>query len=339
VKRKDELKDLLSIQPDVDSASDRGSDEDQADNAHSTSGVVRAIGLSLGSLKADAEIGRVLKQQVTEGRQLVELDPALIERSFLKDRLSDADDPDFEALVESIRANGQLVPILLRPHPTMSGRFQVAYGHRRLRAAELLRCKVKAILRAMTDEEVVLAQGKENSERRDLSFIERAMFAQNLEDKGFSRNVVMAALSVDKTEVAKLLSVARGIPSSVVLAIGPAPHTGRPRWTSLSRLINQPGMQKKIEGILTSESFKSLVSDRRFEMLLATLSGPQKSKLPSEHWADQNGRRLVRIERRQNHTALVFDESLEPAFGEHVADSLDKLYSEFKRMESSAGPA
>ena len=54
---------------------------------------------------------------------------------------------------------------------------------------------------------LVLAQGKENSERRDLSFIERAMFAVHLEERGFDRNVVMAALSVDKSEAAKLFAV------------------------------------------------------------------------------------------------------------------------------------
>lgn len=72
---------------------------------------------------------------------------------------------------------------------------------------------------------MVIAQGKENYDRRDLSF-ERAVFAQRLEDKGFNRNVLMAALSVDKHEIAKLLSVARSMPTSIVQSVGPAPKAG-----------------------------------------------------------------------------------------------------------------
>jgi hypothetical protein len=60
------------------------------------------------------------------------------------------------------------------------GHFQVAYGHRRLRAAELLQIKVKAVVRYLSDIEMVVVQGKENSDRRDLSFIERAAATADL---------------------------------------------------------------------------------------------------------------------------------------------------------------
>jgi ParB family transcriptional regulator, chromosome partitioning protein len=43
-----------------------------------------------------------------------------------------------------------------------------------------------------SDLERVVAQGKENSERRDLSFIERAAFAIYLEQRGFERSVILA---------------------------------------------------------------------------------------------------------------------------------------------------
>ena len=40
---------------------------------------------------------------------------------------------------------------------------------------------MRAIIQALTDAELVIAQGKENAERRNLSFIERALFAANLD--------------------------------------------------------------------------------------------------------------------------------------------------------------
>jgi ParB family chromosome partitioning protein len=218
----------------------------------------------------------------------------------------------------------------VRPHPDKESKFQVAYGHRRLRAAELLQMKVKAVVRYLSDLEMVVAQGKENSERRDLSFIERAAFAIHLEERGFERTVIMAALSIDKAEAAKLLGVARAVPVEVILAIGPAPRVGRPRWVALARLIAMPENEKKLKGILASDSFKSLSSDRRFETLFASLSTQKDAVLSNEHWSNPQGRRVVTIQKRPSRTTFIFNELLEPAFGEYVANNLGSLYTQFK---------
>ena len=45
--------------------------------------------------------------------------------------------------------------------------------------------------------------------REDLTFIERAVFAMHLEDAGHDRSVVQEALSIDRAEASKLVSVAR----------------------------------------------------------------------------------------------------------------------------------
>ncbi len=74
----------------------------------------------------------------------------------------------------------------------------------------------------MSDQDLVVAQGVENSARQDLSFIERAIFAMRLEDAGHSRTVIQEALSIDRAEASKLLAVGRIIPSDVVTTIGRA---------------------------------------------------------------------------------------------------------------------
>jgi ParB family chromosome partitioning protein len=333
VKRKDTLKSLLSVEP----GAEPGDEEAQTAGGgaeHTPSGAVRAMGLNLGQLKADAEEGRLLKQQLVQGLQVVDLEPSQLDPSFITDRLAEPEEEHFAALVSSIKDNGQLVPILARPDPKHPGRFQVAYGHRRLRAAEILQLKVKAMVRELSDEEMVIAQGKENNDRRDLSFIERALFAQSLEDRGFNRAVLMAALSVDKAETAKLLSVARSVPTSVIQAIGPAPKAGRPRWIALSNLINQPGAGKKAQTVVSAESFKGLTSDRRFDTLFAALTAPRNDETHREHWTDPAGRRAVTIQRSTTRTTFTFDERLQPMFGQYVADHLDKLFSEFKSTKA-----
>ena len=125
--------------------------------------------------------------QSVGGPTLSDLDPDFVDASLIDDRLVADDDGDFKALCDSIALRGQKTPILVRPHPEIIGRFQVAYGHRRLLAAKVLARRVQAIIRPMSDAELVVAQGIENAQRKNLSFIERATFARKLEDAGFDR--------------------------------------------------------------------------------------------------------------------------------------------------------
>ena len=144
-------------------------------------------------------IGAVSRSiELLKSQSLTDLDPDLIDGPSVIDRL-DEDGEQFEEFARNIRENGQQVPILVRPHPSTDGRYQIAYGRRRLRAVKAAGLKVKAAVRTMTDDELVLAQGQENSARQDLSFIERALYAAELEAKGFQRPVIMAALAVDKS--------------------------------------------------------------------------------------------------------------------------------------------
>ncbi|MGO8658348.1 ParB/RepB/Spo0J family partition protein, partial [Rhizobium ruizarguesonis] len=82
---------------------------------------------------------------------------------------------------------------LVRPHPETKGRYQVAYGHRRLAAAREIGIRVRAVVRDLTDGQLVVSQGQENSARTNLSYIERALFASRLEERSFGRDVIMAA--------------------------------------------------------------------------------------------------------------------------------------------------
>ena len=99
----------------------------------------------------------------------------------------------------------------------------MAFGHRRLRAARELELKYGRSLRALSDEELVVAQGQENSGRTDLTFIERARFAAKLEERKFSRDTIMEALNVDKAALSRLIAIAKRIPAALIDAIGPAP--------------------------------------------------------------------------------------------------------------------
>ena len=70
----------------------------------------------------------------------------LVDASFVPDRM-EATQEQNAAFREMIRLHGQSVPILVRPKPKQPDRFEVAFGHRRLRAARELGIKVRAVVR------------------------------------------------------------------------------------------------------------------------------------------------------------------------------------------------
>ncbi len=113
--------------------------------------------------------------------------------------------------------------MLVRPNPDQSGRYQLAYGHRRVAALKQLGVKVKSFIRDLSDDELIIAQGNENLERKDL-FIEKALFARRLEERGTTRAVIMATFGTSSRGVlSEMIALARKLPEELIQAIGAAP--------------------------------------------------------------------------------------------------------------------
>jgi len=292
-------------------------------------GAVGAMSRSLEKLSAENHAAKALAERFASGETVVEIDPSLIDASIVPDRMPGTE-ADHTALVRSIEESGQLVPVLLRPHPRDPSRFQTAYGHRRVRALSELKRPVRAIVRKLTDDELVVAQGKENGERRDLSFIERASYAVALEESGFKRDTIGLALSVDKTELSRLIGVARAIPRSLVNAIGPAPKVGRRRWMELEVLLQGRDAAAGLAELLMSHPFLASDSDARFASVCAALS-PRREKARATIWTAEDGLRVASIDRRPERTMLAVDEKAAPGFGEYVVERLAELYSDYQR--------
>jgi ParB family chromosome partitioning protein len=202
----------------------------------------------------------------------LELDPDLIDPSPFPDRLPDDSDNAFEAFRKLIAEEGQKISIQVRAHPQVAGRYQIVYGHRRWRACRDLGIKVKAILIALTDAELVVAQGIENAARQDLSWIERALFVWRMDQAGIRARDIRAALTVDDPELARLRQVCRALPVEVIEAIGRAPKVGRPRWVELATAVaGEAGLVERIRETLSSDKVTGLTSDERFRRVLAAL--------------------------------------------------------------------
>jgi ParB family chromosome partitioning protein len=292
-------------------------------------GAVGAMSRSLEIISAERRAAQVLGERIAAGQNTVEIDTVLIDPSFVTDRMKGTNEEHAD-LRELIRQHGQQVPVLLRPHPSQPGRFQVAYGHRRVRALAELERPVRAIVRELSDDELVVAQGQENNARKDLSFIERATFAATLEDRSFSRETIIAALNVDKTELSRLISVSRAIPRKIVEAIGPAPKAGRRRWMELADRLGARGAEKTAAPILDDDQFRFRNSDDRFGILFAALAPRRPKAARPTVWTGDDGKKVVRIERSPDRTTLSVDDKAAPAFGEFVIERLPELYRAFR---------
>lgn len=290
-------------------------------------GPVRSMALTLGRMEEES---RAMQEALLSGERVVELDPEQVDSSFIKDRLDVPPHDLADELVQSIEQNGQEVPILVRRHPQDDTRYQVVYGHRRLHALRLLGRKVQAIVRQLDDVDVVIAQGLENSARRNLSYIERAVFAFNLESKGFERPVIMKALSTDKTELSKLISVAKAIPMDVIVAIGAAPNAGRRKWIALAQNWTRT-TTSRLRGLLASDAFASEGSDGRFELIAAELAKrPGKLEAREYDWTPKQASDIKGRIRSAGDTFTIALKTGDAAdFGEYISSRLDDLYDAF----------
>jgi ParB family transcriptional regulator, chromosome partitioning protein len=314
------------------SLSHRGSDREPAVRLGSVGnrGAIGAVTRSIESLKSAASEAEQMRAQLEAGQVVLELDPALVDPSPVADRMGDTT-ADASEFMEAIRITGQQVPILVRPHPDLLARYQIAYGHRRVRAARELGRPVRAIVRQMSDAELVVAQGQENSARLDLSFIERALYAAKLEEAGFDRETIMAALNVDKTGLSRLISVAVKIPRDVIEAIGPAPKIGRDRWTDLVVKLDSAKSLDRVRDALIRDEFVTADTNARFEIILRASQVPRaKAKPHGRRLTNSEGKPIGKIERAGKGARLVLNEG---SFADFLAEHLPRLHAEWRTAE------
>jgi ParB family chromosome partitioning protein len=184
-------------------------------------------------------------RDAVDSHHVWELDPASIEDGRMADRLDPADVLD---LRDAIEANGQTVPILVRRAPGEDDRYRLVYGRRRLEAIRQSDkvTKVRALVTNLDDDSALRAQISENMGRRDLSFIEKALFAKDLVSSGFgNQSQVAEILTVTKSSISMAIAIADMVGPDLVRAIGAAHGIGRPRWESLGRAIDENGLDRE----------------------------------------------------------------------------------------------
>lgn len=291
---------------------------------------VGMIGQSLNEVSERSKRAEEIEKKLAEGLTIVALDTDTIDPSFIPDRMPASKEAD-TGLVEAIREQGQQVPILVRPHPEYPGRYQVAFGHRRLRAVTEIGIPVKAVVRDLTDEQLVVAQGQENNERRDLTYIEKARFAQKLQQR-FSRDVIMASMSLYKSDLSNMLSVVGRIPDDIVDLIGPAPGVGRRNWMDLAEQLSSSKVNDTARSFLNEPNIEHMESEDRFKMLLESLK-PKVEPKKAGVLSSGSGQRLAKIVQTDRKIDISIDRREAPEFATFVLEHLQALFEEHRSKQ------
>lgn len=117
----------------------------------------------------------------------------------------DFNDAALAELADSIRQHGVLQPLLVRP--IFGGGYQIVAGERRWRAARMAGvAEVPAVVREMSDGEVMQLALIENLQREDLSPLEEAQGYQSLiETYGFTQEEVAGTVGKSRPTVTNAL--------------------------------------------------------------------------------------------------------------------------------------
>ncbi|MEO1866074.1 MAG: plasmid partitioning protein RepB [Pseudomonadota bacterium] len=255
-----------------------------------------------------------------KSRALVEVPAEMIHMAGLSDRL-DTDPGGIEALKVSLSEYGQQVPVLLRHSEKHEGRFDIVFGRRRVQALRELGLPVKAMIRTLNDRDLVIAQGQENTARKDLSFIEKANFAAQMKQGGFDRKVICDALSIDKTLISRMLSIVDALPEGLIRAIGAAPNAGRDRWLALAEKAKGHSPEDLISAAKGSDS------DERFLAVLAKLA-PAKQATSTRSLRTADGSTLGQVAKLKGKTVIELS-GQGKKFADWLVDHIEDLHRDW----------
>jgi ParB family chromosome partitioning protein len=113
---------------------------------------------------------------------------------------------NLDELVQSIRAQGVLQPLIVRPRSDGQG-YEIVAGERRWRAAQRVPLhEIPALVRDFTDGEALEIALIENVQRADLNAIEEAQgYAQLIEHFGYTQQQLASSISKSRSHIANSL--------------------------------------------------------------------------------------------------------------------------------------
>jgi ParB family chromosome partitioning protein len=163
----------------------------------------KGLGALLGEYLAEPQEGEIRKLPVAE----IVPNPLQPRQEFSASELED--------LASSIRENGLLQPLLVRPSRQGPGRFELVAGERRFRAVSSLGwTEVATVIRDVDDEALLVLALVENLQREALNPLDEAEGYRSLAERfSLTQEQIARAVGRDRSTVANLLRLLKLPPS------------------------------------------------------------------------------------------------------------------------------
>ncbi len=180
------------------------------------------------------------------------------------------DTAGIEELARSIKSDGVIQPILVRPQ---GSRFLIVVGERRWRAAKLAGlAEISAVVREIPDEQVLEIALVENIQREDLNPIEVAVALQRLsQELQLSHEELAQRTGKDRTTVTNLLRLLR-LPSDIQALVADKRLTMGHARTLLS--LDHDEQQRELAANIIDKG----LSVRQTEQAVRTILEPPQPK-------------------------------------------------------------
>ena len=166
----------------------------------------KGLGRGLSSLLADVNMDPVAVKNTAPvaAEQIIPIDK--IHPNFKQPRRTFRDE-DMKDLAASITEKGIIQPLILRPDPHDAEKYEIVAGERRWRAAMWAELhEVPAIIREMSDVEMLEIAIIENIQRADLNAVEEAQgYKQLMDEHGHTQEQLSQAMGKSRSHIANLL--------------------------------------------------------------------------------------------------------------------------------------
>ncbi|MGE0629041.1 MAG: ParB/RepB/Spo0J family partition protein [Hyphomicrobiaceae bacterium] len=217
------------------------------------------LGRGLASLIGEPiqQPGGVAPQRPAEGEQRL-LAIEQVRPSRLNPR-KDFREQDLAELADSIRQKGLVQPIIVRPD-AVAGGFEIVAGERRWRAAQMAGLtRLPAIVRELSDQDVLELAIIENVQRADLNAIEEATgYRELIERFGYTQDRLAEVIGKSRSHLANTLRLLK-LPDSVQARVLSGELTPGHARALVGRDDAESLAQRIVEGQLNVREVEALV--------------------------------------------------------------------------------
>ena len=183
------------------------------------------------------------------------------------------DGEKLDELAQSIKENGVIQPIIVRQSPVIG--YEILAGERRYRASLLAGLRsIPAIVKQLSDQEMMVQSIIENLQRENLNPIEEARAYESLVEKGFTHAEIADKMGKSRPYISnsiRLLSLPEQILSEVENGKLSQAHARslvglnkKQQDYFFQRIIEEDISVRKLEAILTEKKQKKLQKNDHF---------------------------------------------------------------------------